>query len=99
MTHISTSFIFKYALGYVKIPHLGGGPVVDNGVGGPGGVVGPGGPYLHAIKRVGELKHLPAGVLKTLEWQLRKDLQEVEKVRGGKELDGILAQLEDSPCS
>lgn len=39
-----------------------------------------GGPYLHAIKRVGELKHLPAGVLKTLEWQLRKDLQEVEKV-------------------
>ena len=36
MTHISTSFIFKYALGYVKIPHLGGGPVVDTGMGGPG---------------------------------------------------------------
>ncbi|XP_059098725.1 putative E3 ubiquitin-protein ligase UNKL isoform X2 [Tigriopus californicus] len=38
-----------------------------------------GGPYLHAIKRVDELKALPPGVLKALEWQLRKDLQEVEK--------------------
>lgn len=41
-----------------------------------------GGPYLHAIKRVDELKALPPGVLKALEWQLRKDLQEVEKVSG-----------------
>ena len=39
-----------------------------------------GGPYLHAVKRVGDLKGLPAGVLKTIEWQLRQDLQEVEKV-------------------
>ena len=53
--------------------------VVDLQSGGGGGI-GPGGPYLHAIKRVGELKNLPAGVLKTLEWQLRKDLIEVEKV-------------------
>jgi hypothetical protein len=40
-----------------------------------------GGPYLHAVKRVAELKGLPAAMLKSLDWQLRKDLQEVEKVR------------------
>ena len=39
-----------------------------------------GGPYLHAIKRVAELKHLPAEMLKSLEWQLKKDLQELIKV-------------------
>ena len=36
--------------------------------------------FLHAVKRVSELKGLPPGVLKTIEWQLRKDLLEVEKV-------------------
>ena len=39
-----------------------------------------GGPYLHAVKRVAELKGLPVGVLKTLEWQLKRDLMEVENV-------------------
>ena len=39
-----------------------------------------GGPYLHAIRRVQDLKSVPMGALKTLDWQLRKDLQEVEKV-------------------
>ena len=39
------------------------------------------GQYLHAIKRISELPNLPIGVLKAFEWQLRKDLQEVEKVR------------------
>jgi DNA repair exonuclease SbcCD ATPase subunit len=39
------------------------------------------GQYLHAIKRTSELPTLPIGVLKAFEWQLRKDLQEVEKVR------------------
>ena len=38
------------------------------------------GQYLHAIKRISELPNLPIGVLKAFEWQLRKDLQEVEKV-------------------
>jgi len=38
-----------------------------------------GGPYLHAIRRVQDLKSVPMGALKTLDWQLRKDLQEVEK--------------------
>ena len=40
------------------------------------------GQYLHAIKRISELPNLPIGVLKAFEWQLRKDLQEVEKVSG-----------------
>ena len=40
-----------------------------------------GGPYLHVVKRVADLKGLPLNVLKALEIQLRKDLQEVEKVR------------------
>ena len=39
-----------------------------------------GGPHLHVIRRVDDLKTAPIGVLKTIEWQLRKDLQEVEKV-------------------
>jgi hypothetical protein len=39
-----------------------------------------GGPHLHAIARVSELKGQPLALLKTVEWQLRKDLQEVEKV-------------------
>ena len=41
------------------------------------------GQYLHAIKRISELPNLPIGVLKAFEWQLRKDLQEVEKVSQG----------------
>ena len=41
------------------------------------------GQYLHAIKRISELPNLPIGVLKAFEWQLRKDLQEVDKVRVG----------------
>ena len=39
-----------------------------------------GGPLLHAIRRVSDLPSLPPGVLKTLEWQLRKDIAEVERV-------------------
>lgn len=39
-----------------------------------------GGPLLHAIRRVSDLPALPPGVLKTLEWQLRKDIAEVERV-------------------
>ena len=39
-----------------------------------------GGPHLHAIKRVSELKSLPLNMLKALEMQLKKDLLEVEKV-------------------
>jgi len=39
-----------------------------------------GGPHLHAIARVSDLKGQPTAILKTIEWQLRKDLQEVEKV-------------------
>ncbi len=38
------------------------------------------GPYVHGVRRVAELKTMPVGVLKTIEWQLRKDLFEVEKV-------------------
>jgi hypothetical protein len=38
-----------------------------------------GGPHLHVVKRVADLKGLPLNVLKALEIQLRKDLQEVEK--------------------
>ena len=41
---------------------------------------GSGGQHLHAIARVSELKGQPLALLKTIEWQLRKDLQEVEKV-------------------
>lgn len=40
-----------------------------------------GGPLLHALRRVGDLPSLPPAVLKTLEWTLRKDLQEIEKVK------------------
>ena len=39
-----------------------------------------GGPHLHAVRRVQDLKSAPMGVLKTLDWQLRKDLEAVEKV-------------------
>lgn len=47
-----------------------------------------GGPHLHVIRRVDDLKTAPIGVLKTIEWQLRKDLQEVEKaIRAYQHLD------------
>jgi hypothetical protein len=39
-----------------------------------------GGPLLHALRRISDLPALPPGVLKTLEWQLRKDIAEVERV-------------------
>jgi len=39
-----------------------------------------GGPHLHVIRRVQDLKTAPVGVLKTIEWQLKKDLEEVDKV-------------------
>ena len=39
-----------------------------------------GGPYLHAIKRTSDLKALPINVLKALELQLKKDLEEIDKV-------------------
>ena len=39
-----------------------------------------GGPHLHAVARIEDLKTQPMSILKTIEWQLRKDLQEVEKV-------------------
>ena len=39
-----------------------------------------GGPLLRALRRVADLPSLPPAVLKTLEWTLRKDLQEIEKV-------------------
>ena len=39
-----------------------------------------GGPHLHVIKRVSDLKGLPLNMLKAIEIQLRKDLQEVDKV-------------------
>jgi hypothetical protein len=42
-----------------------------------------GGPLLHALNRVSDLPSLPTTVLNTLEWQLRKDIQEVEKALRG----------------
>ena len=39
-----------------------------------------GGPLLHALRRIADLPNLPPAVLKTLEWTLRKDIQEIEKV-------------------
>ena len=40
-----------------------------------------GGPYLHSVKRVSELKTLPVNILKALEHQLKKDLDEIDKVK------------------
>ena len=39
-----------------------------------------GGPLLHALRRIADLPNLPPAVLKTLDWTLRKDIQEIEKV-------------------
>ena len=38
-----------------------------------------GGPLLHGLRRISELPSLPPAVLKSLDWQLRKDLAEVER--------------------
>jgi len=38
-----------------------------------------GGPLLHGLRRVSDLPSLPPAVLKTIEWQLRKDVAEVER--------------------
>jgi hypothetical protein len=46
-----------------------------------------GGPHLHVIRRGQDLKNTPIGVLKTIEWQLRKDLQEVEKAMRVQQLE------------
>lgn len=39
-----------------------------------------GGPYLHTIKRISELRSLSIATLKSIQAQLRSDLEEVEKV-------------------
>lgn len=39
-----------------------------------------GSPYLHGLRRVSELKTLSLPTLKSLEAQLRSDLEEIEKV-------------------
>ena len=36
---------------------------------------------MHALRRIADLPNLPPAVLKTLDWTLRKDIQEIEKVR------------------
>ncbi|XP_023342010.1 RING finger protein unkempt isoform X2 [Eurytemora carolleeae] len=38
-----------------------------------------GGPLLHALRRISDLPSLPPAMLKTIEWQLRKDIAEVER--------------------
>ena len=40
-----------------------------------------GGPYLHALRRTTELRSLSIATLKTIQSQLRFDLEEVEKVK------------------
>lgn len=40
-----------------------------------------GGPYLHSITRISELRSLSIATLKSIQSQLRSDLEEVEKVR------------------
>ena len=52
-----------------------------------------GGPLLHVIRRVQDLKTAPMGALKTIEWQLRKDLQEVEKVISFNVFDSKVSQI------
>lgn len=39
-----------------------------------------GSPYLHGIRRVSELKNLSLPALKSLQSQLKNDLEEIEKV-------------------
>jgi len=38
-----------------------------------------GGPLLHGLRRISDLPSLPPAVLKSLDWQLRKDIAEVER--------------------
>lgn len=40
-----------------------------------------GGPYLHSVRRISELRSLSIATLKSIQSQLRSDLEEVEKVR------------------
>lgn len=40
-----------------------------------------GSPYLHGLRRIAELKSLSLAILKSLQSQLRSDLEEIEKVR------------------
>jgi len=40
-----------------------------------------GGPYLHSVRRISELRSLSIATLKSIQSQLRLDLEEVEKVR------------------
>lgn len=39
-----------------------------------------GSPYLHGLRRSSELKNLSLSALKSLQSQLKKDLEEIEKV-------------------
>ncbi len=39
-----------------------------------------GGPFVHALRRVSELRTLSLATLKTLQAQLKTDLEEIEKV-------------------
>lgn len=45
-----------------------------------------GGPYLHSLRRTSELRSLSIATLKSLQSQLRSDLEEVEKVFDGEGL-------------
>ena len=40
-----------------------------------------GGPYLHTLRRISELRSLSIAALKSIQSQLRSDLEEVEKVK------------------
>lgn len=40
-----------------------------------------GGPYLHTVRRISELRSLSIATLKSIQSQLRSDLEEVEKVK------------------
>lgn len=39
-----------------------------------------GSPYLHGLRRVSEIRNLSLSVLKSLQSQMRNDLEEIEKV-------------------
>jgi len=40
-----------------------------------------GGPYLHSLRKISELRSLSIATLKSIQSQLRSDLEEVEKVK------------------
>lgn len=44
-----------------------------------------GSPYLHGLRRISELKNLSISALKSLQSQLKTDLEEIEKVITGYE--------------